>query len=247
VQLIADGETAEITLPLLTMNLNSAVNSVSGLSVPGTPATLSLHQAIGCDGACTRSIPLAFIADAQGNYQVSYSGWRWWDCSPAAVGAVCSFTVLETSVVSEHRLRLFSPLPSPVPADAYEEDNSSTDAYVYDGISHHSFHVDSDVDWIRFTVDADDIGQAVFLDTFHLGLMEDTRMILYDTNATTILALNDDGPNGLASQIVFIPHHRGGYYLKIFPYDAENNTGNCGSTYSFIITRHRLFLPLLVR
>jgi hypothetical protein len=72
-------------------------------------------------------------------------------------------------------------------------------------------------------------------------------MILYDTDGGTILKYSDDGPVGVGSQIVFYPDGPGTYFVKILPYSKANNTGNCGSTYSFLITRHRIYLPFVRR
>ena len=112
--------------------------------------------------------------------------------------------------------------------DDYEPDDSASEAHWIDTngqIQHHNFHVGGDVDWLKFNADSGtyfikvrhysstgtgsyDIrvirsGNTYTIETLNLDSDCDTYMYLYDTNATTEIAHNDDGGQGLASRIVW--------------------------------------------
>ena len=130
--------------------------------------------------------------------------------------------------------------------DEFEPDNTSAEAapITTDGsCQERSLHVMGDVDWISFEAEA---GRAYTIQTF-VGTA-DTYMYLYDTDASTVLAENDDdvsrgdkgrgkvkGAEGkgagkgtaktLGSTIEWNCDTSGTYYVKVRDYDEFGGTG----------------------
>ena len=115
-----------------------------------------------------------------------------------------------------------TPLPPPDVLvscpDSYEPDNSPAEAssIALDGTSQtHTFYPDDDWDWMTFPASA---GHVYTSTTFNLLLDTDTVLRLYDTDGSTLLAINDDypgAPEPFASQIVWTAPADGDYYLMV--------------------------------
>jgi len=104
----------------------------------------------------------------------------------------------------------------PEPPDAYEVDNTSSQAKFIsvDGTPQlHSLHEEPDVDWIKFNATA---GNEYVITTFDLSRLVDTIIELYGPDMT-LLATNDDFGGGKGSQIAWVAETSGTYYVKIRP------------------------------
>jgi len=104
----------------------------------------------------------------------------------------------------------------PEPPDAYEVDNTSSQAKFIsvDGTPQlHSLHEEPDVDWIKFNATA---GNEYVITTFDLSRLVDTIIELYGPDMT-LLATNDDFGGGKGSQIAWVAETSGTYYVKIQP------------------------------
>ena len=111
---------------------------------------------------------------------------------------------------------------SPPQPDAYEPDDTPEQATSIstDGTPQtHNFHVPGDEDWVRFEAT---VGISYTIETGNLGPGSDTVLHLYDTDGSTELVMNDDGGEGLASQIVWTAPESGLYYLRVHHYDGES-------------------------
>ena len=89
-----------------------------------------------------------------------------------------------------------------------------------------------DVDWFQFDAVA---GARLTIQTFDLSLIMDTFLVLYDTDAARVLAVNDDagqGPEPLASSISFTIPAAGTYYATVEHFDAALGSGS----YSIALT-----------
>lgn len=93
----------------------------------------------------------------------------------------------------------------------------------------HAFCVDDDVDWLAFEAAANTTYQ---IETSHLASDTDTVMELHDTDRQTVLALDDDGGEGMASLISFTFDKSGTYYIQLHQY---NHTGDATYTYDVSI------------
>ena len=108
--------------------------------------------------------------------------------------------------------------------DAFEPDDTAGQAkdIPTDGSRQdHTFHVGGDVDWLAFVAE---IGKTYVIETF-VG-DADTYLYLYDTDATTVIAENDDGGAGTASRIQWACGTGGTYYLKVRHYNEATGTGS---------------------
>ncbi len=237
----------DITLPNLTINTDVAQNRYYGVSVPSSINQVEIRQMYYCFGTCWNYTRKLAYADGAGNYSASFNNEIYDDCTPIKVGNPCAQGRVIYDRPDEHELVYWTPYPSSVTADSYEPDDTSAAAKAYTGPSNHTFHVSSDVDWIKFTVTPQDLGTQFKLRTFALGATNDTLMELYDTDGTTLLLSNDDlAPGVYDSQITWAPSVAGTYYVKIMPY-SSSSTSNCGAYYSFLITTKEFFLPVTRR
>ena len=84
---------------------------------------------------------------------------------------------------------------------------------------HHSICPEGDADWVRFFGRA---GKEYTIRTSNLGPGLDTFMFLFDSDAATILAQNDDGGDGVASRIDFFPQRDAWYFVQV------KNAGDLG-------------------
>lgn len=117
--------------------------------------------------------------------------------------------------------------------DTYEPNNDSATATSINigDIQDHNFFCAGDEDWLVFSADS---GVSYTLTTFDLGNESDTYMNLYDTDGTTLLHSDDDGGNGLASQIEWVAPSTGLYFVQLHHYDPS--ASGEFTTYSVRIT-----------
>lgn len=250
----SSGLTADVTLPLLTLNQDVVNNRLYGQAPPNEMTLASLRQEYKCskNGWCARWFDVLTTANGEGNYSASFDGLRFLNgytdqCFNVQVGRECSYPLLTYYRSDEHALIVDdSSNMYPVGADTYEPDNSSAAAVAYTGTSSHTFHTAGDVDWIAISISPDKVGKTHYLTTNRLGSLADTVLELYGTNGTSLLAYDDDGGGGFASKIAWTPVSAGTYYVKIMPYNSSW-AGNCGATYDFFIYTEQLFLPLTMR
>jgi hypothetical protein len=137
--------------------------------------------------------------------------------------------------------------------DAYEADNDSSNAKTITGngaAQTHNFHAVGDVDWIKFTTSG---GSVYTMTTSNLDTGNDTTLALYDTDATTMLASNDDCPGqGNASCINnWTAPLTGTYFITV---SNASNAGDCtGYGYNLAVTSNvsqkigAVYLPLLLK
>lgn len=238
---------SEVVLPPVTVEMDAATNRIYGLSAPLQHGVASLYQWYDNDGNTARSIHKLFTADSAGMYSVSFEGLTWWDCSEMVAGGQCTQARMKyTTLEEEYVVALNGPRPLPVPPDLYEADNSLQDAHAYVFISEHTFHDALDVDWVLLEVTEADLGKTIIIETFNLGLMADTVLWLYDHRGDDLMH-DDDGGTGRGSRIQFAPAAAGMYYVEVVPYDADENTGNCGATYTLLISRDQVYMPVINR
>jgi hypothetical protein len=99
--------------------------------------------------------------------------------------------------------------------DAFEDDGGvakARDGGVVDNTTHHTIYGAGDSDWTRF---AGVTGGVYLFTTASLPCGSDTRMELFDSDGTTLLAQNDDWNGGPGSQISWTAVRDGPVYLKV--------------------------------
>lgn len=119
--------------------------------------------------------------------------------------------------VCESIYRTTIELRKAVPAgqDVYEADDVSTRASlltVAGETQSHTFHSASDVDYVRFIVDA---GAGYFLETSNLQAGADTVLTLYATDGSTVVATGDDSGGRGSSRIQYAFASAGTYYAAV--------------------------------
>jgi hypothetical protein len=133
--------------------------------------------------------------------------------------------------------------------DDYEDDDDPTQASpIQIGTAYSQTHdfCSDDPDWIIFTAQAGDI---YTITTSSWGQRADTFLVLFDTDAQTPLAANDDyeGATDYSSRIVWQAHADGVYYVRV-----TNRAGlfGCNTDYHVWVERqdfHYLYLPIVMR
>ena len=84
----------------------------------------------------------------------------------------------------------------------------------------HRFCEAGDQDWIKFNA----LERWTYtIETCNLGSGCDTFMYLYDRDASTVIAQNDDGGTGLASRISWSAGVSGWYYIKVRHYSSSRH------------------------
>ncbi|MDI6843114.1 MAG: cell wall-binding repeat-containing protein [Anaerosomatales bacterium] len=119
-------------------------------------------------------------------------------------------------------------------ADAYEPDDSTATAHVYnpavDGntwTSARTFHgtydgVDDGGDWVKITIDA--TGTPIWVETEYVSGQYDTTLYLYDSEGTQV-AYSDDHPfwsDSYSSAVYYDSTVPGDYYVEADPYDFDS-------------------------
>ena len=119
-------------------------------------------------------------------------------------------------------------------SDAYESDDESDAAkpISLDEAQARNFDRMGDQDWVTFT--AQGLVEYI-IETTDLGPAADTYLYLYDTDATTLLAANDDYGGSLASRIEWTAPVTGTYYLLVKHWSPS--AGGCGTGYTLRLTR----------
>jgi hypothetical protein len=227
--------TYNLPIPELTVQEYPAHNQIRGRAPAGATVDVYLSQS----GSYGRW-EVRTVADAGGNYIADFG-----ECTEGEVGA-CTRPKATYYNDEGHTTCIWGPDAPPVLADAYEPDDAYTTARPYVGIQSHTFHDYYDVDWITFTVTADDVGTLHTLKTVNLGLNANTMLYLYDTDGTTLLE-SDTSYQPKASEIAWTPPAMGTYYVKVEPYSQWGDTVDCGSTYDFLIAQYRVYLPIAMK
>ncbi len=133
--------------------------------------------------------------------------------------------------------------------DGYEGDDTSATAGLLSigATQPHNIHAIGDQDWVKFDANG---GITYTIQTSNLGLSADTYLYLYDTDATTLLAANDDYGGTLASQIEWTAPMTDTYYVMVKHWNP--NVGGCGTSYDLSITTasgggNDVYLPIILK
>lgn len=111
-----------------------------------------------------------------------------------------------------------TPTPTPLTGDAYESDEDCSIAKTINtdgGTQSHTFHSNGDVDWIKFTAQAN---KTYVIQVENVGTKADAILLLYDSCASPPGAFGD---NAFGSTVVmqWDATKNGPYYLKIQQFD----------------------------
>ena len=254
VEVLADGQTASVTIPVLSINANPATNSLYGQAPANEPFELELDNYFHCPGSysgwCNSWFYVQAQADGSGNYSQSFDDLYDWDgytdtCHTADVDAWCAQKYLYYYQPDEHQVMYQAPLSEEL-ADVYESDDTPAEATLAGGYTTHTFHTESDVDWFAIPVTAEQVGKPLYIRTLHLGPNADTYMFLYDTDGSTMLDSDDDSGLGRASYIMWTPLAAGTYYVMVEPYYSYYSV-RCGTGYSFVVSNVTSMLPFVAR
>lgn len=131
--------------------------------------------------------------------------------------------------------------------DVYESDDTPVTAssIMLGQTQRHNFSGPGDRDWVSFAAQG---GVTYTLRTLNLGPSADTYLYVYDTDATTLLASNDDDGGSLASSIDWTAPATGTYFALVQHWNP--NLGGCGTAYDLAFMRaftHKIFLPSVIK
>lgn len=240
-----DGNSYTLNVRELSANLDPSANRIYGKSPANQPIWVYLRRYI--SPYYSTYIRQTTTAGSDGNYSVSYNNYYWTftgTCDLASVGHRCSSASLVYYDSGGHGLSFWSPTPPSAPADNYENDNSIETARPYLGVQTHTFDVESDEDWVSFTVPQSDVDNRIRyrIQTFNRGYSTYTTIELFRADGTYLLTgYEEDG-------ITWQPDAAGTYYVRISPWSASS-AQYCDAYYDLLIlpVRAELFLPLIRR
>ena len=107
---------------------------------------------------------------------------------------------------------------SAMQADSHEPDNKQGEAKSTtpdDSAHEHNIHAPDDVDWVKFTAEAD---TSYIIYTEQMGEESDTEIALYN-DAGARLSQNDDFSDDASSRIVYRISQAGDYYVRVRLYN----------------------------
>lgn len=235
-----DGQSANLTVPNLTINLDPTNNRIYGKSVPNSPVVVDLQRWASGSYMYRQRVQ----ANSGGDYSASFSNLYWWDCSPTRVDHRCATGRIIYYTPDGHAFYRGSPSPKPASEDSYEEDNDLGSAKPYSTVQTHTFHNEGDVDWVSFTVPEGDVNRVMYrIDTLNEGWDVNTIITLYDAVGNQILE-----EFGYGKGISWLPQAAGTYYVKISP-SSQYSTAHCDAYYDLLILaiRAEVYLPLVRR
>lgn len=133
--------------------------------------------------------------------------------------------------------------------DTYEPDNSPARASTISTTGpsqRHTFHTPGDLDWVRFDAVS---GNTYRIRTLNLGAASDTVVTLYDSDGITVIQTDDNGGDGLASQISWTTARSGQYYVQIehFSPTASGLETNYDLSISTNSTSRISYMPIVLR
>ena len=150
-----DGDNVSLPIPELTVNVDPVNNRLYGKSLASEPVKPQVRRRYNYG---YYSYSQNTTADVSGDYSASFDGLYWSrDCSAVQVGGHCTQPAVYYYNTAGHSVWVEKPQPPSVSADIYESDDTSATATAYAGVQSHTFHVDTDTDWVKFTVSAEDI------------------------------------------------------------------------------------------
>lgn len=232
-----DGNTVYLDVPQMTMNHDLPANQIYGKSPANRPVQVQLRRHTKNGYYSQNQI---VNADGGGNYSAYFNGMYWSrDCSRVALNHRCSASGLRYYTQAGHGLFLWGGYPPSAPADSFENDDALANASPYTVPQTHTFHTDSDADWVSITVPPADVNTITYmLRSVNMGWTVDTRIDLYRSDGTPITW--GYGWDGFG----WVPDAAGTYYVKVTPYNS-NAAAFCDSYYELLIepVRSRIFLP----
>jgi uncharacterized repeat protein (TIGR01451 family) len=142
---------------------------------------------------------------------------------------------------------VLTPIACTCSPDVYEDDDGPAQAVALTTrvTQTHNFCEDA-VDWLTFTAQANTV---YTITTSAWGRRADTVLTLFDTDAQTVLAANDDYTGDYASRVVWVASQGGVYYVRV-----TNRTAikGCYNEYDVWLERREIrisyiYLPLVSR
>lgn len=224
------------------------------------------------------NLALSLLRYAQQGYPIGYHGtsvmtnengrgvinttnMSWYpDGSPIDLNHPCVTSQLNIYSPNMHQVYWQDSLtPTPIGPDMYETDNDFASATAFEDASQsHSFHSNTDRDYIELTISPEQVNQMMVLGTTQMGWEMGVKMDLYDaTNGTPTLLFSELGFNystfdnmsnsvysGMAVAKAWSPEKAGTYYLKFSPPNADS-AAYCDAVYTFDVLDNHMFIPMI--
>jgi hypothetical protein len=165
-----------------------------------------------------------------------------WVALPTTIDTDADDATAQTSSAGSFILQA----PLICPADTLEPNDDYDGASVLqtDGtLVSNLFDIAQDEDWFRLEAIA---GGRYTIQTSGLSAGVDTIVQLYDQDGTTVLASDDNGGGGLASQLLWQAPLSGAYFVRVS--QAAGSAYGCNASYSVSAAQHlEVYLPLIQR
>lgn len=246
---VNDGTSADITLTPLTALVNPANNSIYGVA----PANHDLATRL------IRSTPYSTWiwnvwgeADSSGRYETEiYTDWYWggdWrePCLNVFVDDRCAVPSVRYWTNLGHTVSLAYAAPSGASADSFENDDTAATAKLHPGGTRtHTFHTNTDVDWVKVTIPPWAVGRPVTFRVSNMGWGVNVDMILYRQNGTTVAPGQEMFYSENETLLRWEPDVAGTVLLRMAPMD-EYAAGHCDAYYDLRLDLAQVALPAIV-
>jgi hypothetical protein len=155
---------------------------------------------------------------------------RAWQALPTAVDALSRIVTAQTQVLGGFDLQapLLCSTDQLEPDDGYQ---GASRLWPNDLPLERGLDISQDSDWMQFSAFP---GMQYVIRTHDLSGGADTMLNLYDTDAVTVLASNDNTGSGPASELTWTAPYTGTYFVEII--SAPGGVTNCSATYRLSIT-----------
>ncbi|HVN53805.1 MAG TPA: hypothetical protein VMT46_05695 [Anaerolineaceae bacterium] len=239
-----DGNSVDLTIPDLSVWLNTAQNRIEGHGPPNTILVAEFLQ--DRHYPADSGYPYLVQTDNQGSFSVDVDNLFWASCYPLSSSDPCAHAAVTYTDSNGFAITAQGPRPAPIAADGYEPDDALQSAWPYSGtIEQHTFHTSTDQDWISIPIGQQDVGRPFLfqVDNFERGMNVTAR--LFSSEGTQLFDNTDLWSKEIHSfsYEFSVP---GTYYLQLIP-GSLYSAGLCDSRYSIMINPYRMYFPVISR
>jgi len=239
-----DGNSADLTIPDLSVWINPAQNRIEGHGPPNTVLVADFLQ--DRHYPADSGYPYLVQTDSQGSFSVDVDNLFWASCYPLSSSDPCAHVSVTYTDSNGFAITAQGPHPAPIAADDYEMDNTLQSARLYSGtIEQHTFHASGDQDWISISIMPKDVGRPLLfqINNFERGM--NVTAALFNADGTKLFDNTDLWSKEIHS-FAYQFSAPGIYFLQLTP-GSLFSAGLCDSRYSIGIDLYQLYFPVVRR
>lgn len=229
-----DGDATSFVVPVLTVAGNGQPPAIFGVGPAEAPVCTSVEDyarfrtSWGYIISYMEPVAVATQSNAAGDYYASYAGITTVATASASLSqpvkpdSPCAALSASFGAGNEVSFAAYRYRPDPYPyalaVDEFENDDTQQTARPYSGFQHHTFDVENDADWVRFSVPERAVseGRTYSIETFKLAYGAIHDMALHDAaESEPLLEWRVESLDGQPSSMKWQPAKAGTYYLRI--------------------------------